>query len=294
MFGRKSRAEKEAAARAKAEAELRCSIVDLVRIAEGGNTGVPGWPLMLKAGERLVHALSNGGLFEPRREAGHWSGRSAGFSVPVADGIRFRIGKSAGTYVQGAEKPTIIDTGDISFTTQRVVFQGGKYTREWLFSKLIGITHDSSQPCTAIQVSNREKTSGIVYQGRSPDVVRLHLAVAVAIFNGEGAEAAQELREKLNELDAAMPVEAPSGALPGQTATSPLGRDEPSVDKPQAPSAAATVALPAPEGPSPLPPPTWAADPFGRHQLRYWDGAAWTDYVSDDGYEHHESPTGAP
>ncbi len=289
-FGRKRRAEKEA----EADSQLRSSIVDLIRIAEGGSKEVPGWPLMLKAGERLVHALSNGGLFEPRRGAGHWSGRSAGFSVPVADGIRFRIGKSAGTYVQGADKPTIIDTGDISFTTQRVVFQGGKFTREWLFSKLIGITHDASQPCTAIHVSNREKTSGIVYQGQSLDLVRLHLAAAVAIFNGEGAEVVEELREKLNSLDAAMPAEAPSVALPHQTARTPWGQDGSSADNSAAPNAASTVAPPAHEEAPPLPPPMWAADPSGRHQLRYWDGAAWTDYVSDDGHSYHESsPTGA-
>ncbi len=27
----------------------------------------------------------------------------------------------------------------------------------------------------------------------------------------------------------------------------------------------------------------WYADPFGRHEVRYWDGAAWTDFVSDAG-----------
>jgi len=27
----------------------------------------------------------------------------------------------------------------------------------------------------------------------------------------------------------------------------------------------------------------WAADPFGRHQLRYYDGLRWTDSVSDQG-----------
>lgn len=27
----------------------------------------------------------------------------------------------------------------------------------------------------------------------------------------------------------------------------------------------------------------WCEDPTGRHQYRYWDGASWTDHVSDDG-----------
>jgi hypothetical protein len=30
-------------------------------------------------------------------------------------------------------------------------------------------------------------------------------------------------------------------------------------------------------------PPRWAADPTGRHELRYWNGSAWTDHVSDAG-----------
>jgi hypothetical protein len=28
---------------------------------------------------------------------------------------------------------------------------------------------------------------------------------------------------------------------------------------------------------------SWQADPTGRHELRYWDGAAWTENVSDAG-----------
>lgn len=44
-----------------------------------------------------------------------------------------------------------------------------------------------------------------------------------------------------------------------------------------------------PPGASPpppsLPPAAWQPDPTGRHQLRYWDGAAWTDYVADNGVQ---------
>lgn len=32
-----------------------------------------------------------------------------------------------------------------------------------------------------------------------------------------------------------------------------------------------------------VPLPNWYSDPTGRHSLRYWDGAVWTDYVSDGG-----------
>ena len=34
----------------------------------------------------------------------------------------------------------------------------------------------------------------------------------------------------------------------------------------------------------------WAADPFGRHQLRYYDGSAWTEHVMDDGRPSTDPP----
>jgi hypothetical protein len=52
---------------------------------------------------------------------------------------------------------------------------------------------------------------------------------------------------------------------------------------PLGPGAAVRV-IPAPLlGPRPSHPPTWAPDPTGRHQWRWWGGVAWTDLVADDG-----------
>jgi uncharacterized RDD family membrane protein YckC len=41
-------------------------------------------------------------------------------------------------------------------------------------------------------------------------------------------------------------------------------------------------------------PPRWAADPLGRHQYRYWDGAQWTEHVADNGMNGTDPPTVAP
>jgi hypothetical protein len=272
MFGSKRRAQKQAAEQAAQKAQLRTAITNLIALAGGQEEKDPDWPLVLKPGERLFSTLTGGGLFEPRREPGHWSGRSAGVSVPTGvAGIRVRVGKSAGTYVQGDEKPTIIDTGNASITTERVVFQGNKYTREWDYSKLIGIIHYSDQPATAIQVSNRQKTSGIVYAGvGSTEPIRLALTVAVAVFNGETDETIEELKAELAQLDAASaPATPPDSPKEGEP--------------PVAPGTASEH-----EQPPPTPPPMWAKDPTGRHEFRYWDGGRWTDYVADDGTESRD------
>jgi hypothetical protein len=294
MFGSKRRAEKkaadEAARKAHDEAELRQVVVNLIAIAEGQDCTDPDWPLVVRPGERLVSTVQGCGLFEPRRGAGHWEGRSAGVSLPVPDTrIRVRVGKAAGTYVQGAETPTVIDTGNATITTQRIVFQGDKYTREWEFSKLIGVIHYTDRPATAIQVSNRQKTSGIVVPGPSPEPLRLAMTVAVAIFQGEAEETVKELRHELATLNAAAPpATATPGAVPPATKTEessptpPVSTDR--VSQNPVPTSEATKP-PSPVQTAARQPPMWAADPTGRHQWRYWDGKAWTEYVGDHGQQ---------
>ena len=38
----------------------------------------------------------------------------------------------------------------------------------------------------------------------------------------------------------------------------------------------------------------WLQDPAGRHQYRYWDGAAWTEHVADDGQQAVDPLEAAP
>src|SRR5271166_2193368 len=109
----KRRAEKQAEQKAHADADLRAAVVEMIELADGGAGVEDNSPLIRKPGERLVYC-STGGLFEPRRGPGRWAGRSAGFSIPLGErGVRFRVGKTAGKFVQGAESATIIDQGTV-------------------------------------------------------------------------------------------------------------------------------------------------------------------------------------
>jgi hypothetical protein len=157
-------------------------------------------PLILAPGEGAIYVIPGAGLFESRRGAGHWTGGSSGFSVPTGAGTRFRIGATHGYYVPGKESPTIIDTGTVSLTDHRAVFQGGNHTREWDFKKLLGVQHFSDQPWTAIQVSNREKTSGFTYKGTRTDFVRSWLEIAIGLYEGKRDEILSQLQQQLSEL----------------------------------------------------------------------------------------------
>ncbi len=58
-----------------------------------------------------------------------------------------------------------------------------------------------------------------------------------------------------------------------------------------APVLAAATPAPEPEPtPEPAVPAGWYADPSGRFELRYWDGAAWTEHVSRAGQQFTDPP----
>jgi hypothetical protein len=64
------------------------------------------------------------------------------------------------------------------------------------------------------------------------------------------------------------------------------------VDEPEAEPVLA-AAVPAPEpapAAEPAVPAGWYADPSGRYELRYWDGAAWTEHVSRAGQQFTDPP----
>jgi hypothetical protein len=268
MFEKRKTA-KLAAEQALVREQLEHMIHDVERQVEAET------PLVLAPQEWATYAIRGAGLFEPRRGPGHWAGRSTGVSVATGGGTRFRIGATRGHYVQGAETPTTIDTGTVTFTDRRIVFLGARYTREWPFAKLVGIEHFSNRPWTAIQVSNRQRTSGFTYTGLRPEFVRARLEIALGLYQGKRDEILRQLGEQLAEL--APPVrDEPADLQPADQQLPPV-TPAPAAP-PGAPSSSPAAPPAAPIAP---PPPTWAPDPSGQHRLRWWDGRQWTNHIAD-------------
>jgi hypothetical protein len=166
----------------------------------------PNLTLVLKRNERAFLTLTGAGLVETRRGAGQYVGGYSGFSFRVAKGVRYHVGGTRGHYEAGAEQPTVIDTGTASVTDQRVVFQGAKQTREWAFSKLLGYQHFDVPAWTAIQVSNRQKTSGVLCDAATADNFQFRLALAVAHFNGQVPAFVSQLEVQVQQHQASRPT----------------------------------------------------------------------------------------
>jgi hypothetical protein len=173
--------------------------------AEGAHS-----PVAIKANERVILiGEGNAALIEPRRGPGHYSGASQGVSVrvPGTRSMRYRVGATRGTYVQGDETPTPIDNGQFVITTTRTVFVGPKQTREWAWAKLVGIEHHVDPPWTSIAVENRQKVSGILYDASHERYVQFCFDLASAIGLGTVDEFAADMRAQYDAHLAARPAE---------------------------------------------------------------------------------------
>ena len=127
-------------------------------------------------------------------------------------------------------------------------------------------------------------------RSRSPlgvDIVRFRLfqrlpdgtpSVHVFVVGLNGMKKAPTLDEVVAWMQAVVPaaVVSQEGAQAAPAAVAPAPATPPQPASPQR--------VPAPPAPAQVPtPPDWYPDPTGRHQLRYWGGAAWTDSVADNG-----------
>ncbi len=145
--------------------------------------------VMLKKDEVAYGTIIGAGLVEPRRAPGQWSGASHGMSFHVAKGVNYRVGQSRGTYTQGEERPTVIDSGLFVITNQRCLFVGSKRSTEWAYSKLLGFSLEGVG-VAIFNVSNRQKASGVSYSPNLETVFDAIVAAAIARFQGEDSHRA--------------------------------------------------------------------------------------------------------
>jgi hypothetical protein len=153
--------------------------------------------------------VTGASLVEDRRGRGTYSGGSHGISIPVGSmggrTVRYRVGQTRGHYVQGEPTPTAIDSGIVFITNKRVIFQGGKQTRECPFTKLIGVEHDDEAGTSVISVSNRQRPMTIHYGPKIAGWFDFRMDLALAQFKGTVPELIQNLQAELAGIERAKP-----------------------------------------------------------------------------------------
>ena len=195
--------------------ELEDAIADVEGFDGWAPSEVPGGlELAAKRGERVYLVARGAGLVEHQRSGGTWTGGYSGFSVRLTRNLRWHVGGNRGTYQPGPEEPALLDTGTVTITDRRVVFQGAKQSREWTFSKLLGYQHLDEAPITVLQVSNRQRVSGVLYDGETGETFQRRLAIAVGRATVGIDSVLAGLRAELAAHDAARPSGSASAPVP--------------------------------------------------------------------------------
>ena len=160
---------------------------------------------VLKKGEVAIDSVP-AKLLEYRSGGSSYQGGSQGVSIRISKGLSYRVGSNRGQLVRNPEQLQVIDSGDATFTNQRVVFGGQSQTREWAFDKLVDFNAGDNGTQVMISVSNRQKVSGLHAQSVERVQPGVLLEVAVAYANGGKKAAVQVAKNYLEQYRALEPA----------------------------------------------------------------------------------------
>ena len=160
--------------------------------------------MIKKDGEFVIWA-GEGQFHEAGRTAGQYVGSSQGFSIPVVAGIRYRVGAQRGTFIPGEEIQVYKDTGQVYLTTDRLVFNGLTNTAEWKFDKWIGAGASPDGGDFIFHVSNRKKSSGILFDKDVGEEFNRFLAFALIHVN----DGLDRVMKEIKGLEERIPTEEP-------------------------------------------------------------------------------------
>ena len=133
-----------------------------------------------------------------------------------------------------------------------------------------------------------EAAVGLAVEEAIVEEAAVELAVEEAIVEEAAAEVAAEATAEPAGWATAQESEAPADdSIAGLAAQ--VGAADAAAETAEPAPAVQAAAEPAPAA-EPAVPAGWYADPSGRFELRYWDGAAWTEHVSRAGQQFTDPP----
>jgi hypothetical protein len=161
---------------------------------------------VMKAGEYAIWS-GGAGFHESRAQPGQYVGRSAGLSIPLGHGFRYRTGATRGTFVPGEQVQMNLDAGTVILTTDRVIFNGRIKTQEWAFAKWTGSETSSDERYFMFHVNNRQKASGISFlTSREGNAFNYYLGFALQLPRDGASAVLKEIKEAYDKNESEKPV----------------------------------------------------------------------------------------
>lgn len=192
------------------DVELLKKLITVFTAASKGEDSVAN-TLMQKPGEHTL--WSERAIFhEAGRTPTRYVGGSTGVSIPVVAGIRFRVGAMKGTAVPGQELQMDKDEGIVMLTNERLIFTGPIKTQQWDFDNLLMLSTTPDESDYFINVSNRQKTSGVRFGPKTGREFNRFLGSA-AMAHESGFEA---VLNELHEMEKRIAIEEPKLTLPSR------------------------------------------------------------------------------
>ena len=153
--------------------------------------------LVLWTGTAIYHVAG--------RTPSRYSGSSTGFSIPIAAGIRFRVGSMQGRMIPGEEMQMDKDQGMVKLTNQRLIFAGPNNAAEWQFAKFLSAGTNQARNDFIFAVSNRKKTSGLRFSNE--DGIAFSRLLALALYSYENGIPAtiKEIKSAIKEIESQKP-----------------------------------------------------------------------------------------
>jgi hypothetical protein len=150
------------------------------RINDGRPPTLDDSPIMTKAGEVAYGSFSVALMKEVvQRE---FRGHTAGVSVPIGNGMRYRTGSVRGRSVVVGSELVAQDQGALTITSARSVFTGSTKTLEFRHDKLVGVQQYTDG--LRLNVSNRQTASLFRFaKGEFPTVASALISHAISTGN---------------------------------------------------------------------------------------------------------------
>ena len=169
-------------------------------------------PIVTKRGEEVIGVFEGVSLVEMRSRKRTYKGTSHGLSIRVAKGVYYRPSKHSGAISETVDEWAVLDDdGALAISNQRVVYTGMRFSREFLFSKLISWGTELDRASfsqrvylLSLPVSTRVRTSAIAFSAVGNDEFRDYLLsvlqCGISLFNDTHEDFIRRLRSDVDDL----------------------------------------------------------------------------------------------